>query len=316
MFVKPDSDNNLIFINSLNIKAFPCGRRRSQLIDTDGNTNDQYSIPYDPEARLNTEANNRRHSSLNGYSQTYLDSWDADSETLSLVLAGYLFNIDLKGIKVGELDVDKQQAQINSFANAINGEAESIYANIRIEEVPLFSGDNLNYTTSVLRNQTSSNSAEACLDLPISSTQDLTNEENYYFSGLSFSTSPIAKPVEGDNTHVLVSNIDDKTRGVLNIYKDAQLHQQVISLYILKKVDGIWKIHEPAKLPKIEHGDAENSIKVGKIISGDISSTGNISAKSISCNGASVAQVKLAETSDDNGNTCYQLQFTNVAKAT
>ena len=79
MFVRSSDNANLIFIKSRYIKAFPCSRRRSNLtIDTDGNENsvlDKYYIPFDPEARLNTEANNRKHSALNGYKQDYLREW-------------------------------------------------------------------------------------------------------------------------------------------------------------------------------------------------------------------------------------------------
>ena len=90
MFHK-DTANNLVFIESSYIKVFPCGCRKSELVET-GATK-QY-IPIDPEARLNTEANNRKHSGLNGYKQEYLNYWNTNGE-LSLVLAGYLFNIKL-----------------------------------------------------------------------------------------------------------------------------------------------------------------------------------------------------------------------------
>jgi hypothetical protein len=50
-----DSGQKLAFINSLNVQAFPCGRRRSEQITS---ADDKYYIPYDPEARLNTEKNN------------------------------------------------------------------------------------------------------------------------------------------------------------------------------------------------------------------------------------------------------------------
>ena len=99
MFVK-NNDNRLVFIKSKNVNVFPCGRRRSNLIDADGSTltvNDRYYIPFDPEARLNTEANNRKHSGLNGFRQSYIYDWSytASSGVLSLVIEGYLFNIIL-----------------------------------------------------------------------------------------------------------------------------------------------------------------------------------------------------------------------------
>ena len=93
-------DQILTFIKSSNIQAYPCGRRRA-VEDRDLNDNDiveadeHIRIPFDPEARLNTEANNRKHSSLNGYTQTYLKEWDEKKKLLTVALAGYLFNITL-----------------------------------------------------------------------------------------------------------------------------------------------------------------------------------------------------------------------------
>ena len=79
MFIETRSDtlaNEKIkqtFVKSLNVQAFPCGRRRS-----DSNQ----VIPFDPEARLNTEANNRKHSGINGYTQTFLKSdWNTGTES-------------------------------------------------------------------------------------------------------------------------------------------------------------------------------------------------------------------------------------------
>ena len=90
------------FVKSAHVQAFPCGRRRSTPIEKDLNDIQtagkvtEYRIPFDPEARLNTEANNRKHSSLNGYTQTYLYSWNKDSDNkLSMSIAGYLFSIAL-----------------------------------------------------------------------------------------------------------------------------------------------------------------------------------------------------------------------------
>ena len=54
---KTENDIDLTFIKSTCIQAYPCGRRRipDQTAETAG-----FRIPFDPEARLNTEANNRK----------------------------------------------------------------------------------------------------------------------------------------------------------------------------------------------------------------------------------------------------------------
>ena len=224
------------FVKSLNVRVFPCGRRRA-MVDKDGSntsTSDRYYIPYDPEARLNTEANNRKHSGMNGYTQTYLNRFDND--TLSLVLAGYLFDIKL----------DAAYANVNTFGGSLSNllradNNNSIYANIRIEETDLFSGFT-DYTTTILRDQAATEIAQSSLDVHVKDT-DQEDPENYYFSGLSFSTGPLP-----DDT------------------QSSSRNQLVISLKILEKsADGIWQIYQPALLPSIEHGKAENSIKVGGV---------------------------------------------------
>lgn len=246
-----DTDSNLVFIESSSIKVFPCGRRKSELVET-GATK-QY-IPIDPEARLNTEANNRKHSGLNGYKQEYLNYWNTNGE-LSLVLAGYLFNIKLAGNYSGE-------DSPNSFGNKIaellgDTSAVSIYANILTTNVRFFTSvDGSNNTnsavsTEILRDQTLRDEPSACLDLP----QDPENAQNasdFYFSGLSFS----AKPLE-----------DIKTELAAN--------QHPVSLLILTKDSDDWHIYEASRLPKIDHGDTYDSVR----IPGDLVVDGNIDAE-------------------------------------
>lgn len=243
----------LTFIKSKNVQAFPCGRRRSAKIDQDDNTNtttDQYRIPFDPEARLNTEANNRKHSGLNGFTQTYLSVWDKIGGQLSLSLAGYLFNIILPDETDGGGNVVKSYREENTFGTAIAdliAANTSIYANILIEETQLFSGRPRNYNTEILRNQ--SNDEDPALDFlkSASSNLDPTDADNYYFSGLSFSADPLTGNTE-------------KTWSTLTLPESQQV---VVSLHILEKLEDTWVIYEPARLPKIEHGDTEDSVVLG-----------------------------------------------------
>jgi hypothetical protein len=119
---------NLTFVESTNIQAYPCGSRRSTFISADTNndgttaTNEGKYIPFDPEARLNTEANNRKHSSLNGYTQTYLKDWDEANKTLTLSLAGHLFTIKLaKYDASGNVITDSDCTDKAEFASRVDG---------------------------------------------------------------------------------------------------------------------------------------------------------------------------------------------------
>jgi hypothetical protein len=70
-----NKDIKLTFLQSLNVQVYPCGRRRSA-VQNDG---ENYYIPFDPEARLNTEFNNRKLASANGFTESYIDIWNADN---------------------------------------------------------------------------------------------------------------------------------------------------------------------------------------------------------------------------------------------
>lgn len=291
MFNKITIDNDMLaFIKSRNIKAYPCGRRRSELINKE-DFNDSYYIPFDPEARLNTEANNRKYSSLNGYTTTYLKSLSGITDknpSLVLAIAGYLFDIDLTDLveEAKNKEVSLQDVFCNKITNVLNTElSESccIYANIRLEETGLFSGFK-NYDTSILRNQTPTPTALATLDLfqqTYTDNIDVDDSNNYYFSGLSFSTVPLADEAnasnsgfEAEHTYVKNSNNTDTVKELLIYNADNKLVQRVISLCILDIVDrsintedrtASWQIHQQALLPVIEHGDVENSIVAGNV---------------------------------------------------
>jgi len=252
----------LAFVKSTNIQAYPCGRRSAAI-----NNGDTF-IPFDPESRLNTEANIRKNSSLNGFTQTYVKEWNSTNALLSLVLAGYIFDIKLESGYKTYTDF------ANNLKQKLVGEADisRIYANIFLEEAKLYQdteNTNLTYATLVLRNQSKSNDGkeawgETSIDLPIN-----TNNNNstviteYYFSGLSFSTVPLT------NTAALITRDISYEEG--RVENEARKRQWV-SLCILEKKDGIWDIHQPALLPKIEHGDTEGSIK----LFGNIDATGKL----------------------------------------
>jgi hypothetical protein len=256
MFIKNDPANGInltvdgiqvTFIKSTNVQVYPCGRRRGNA-DLTGNS--ESYIPFDPEARLNTEANNRKHSGLNGYTQTYIKDWEGDLLTMSL--GGYLFNITFPDGSVPDGYLSQDGVGKKIAENVLNSAATKIYANILIQDVHLYSGFT-EYYTGVLRNQTATDQPTTSLDL-------LVTGSDYYFSGLSFSTSPLT---EEDKAWSSISRLVTLNDGASTTVK-----QTVISLCILNKTqeddetEATWKLYQPALLPKIEHGDTEDSIAV------------------------------------------------------
>lgn len=286
----------LAFIKSLNIQAFPCGRRRSTLLSDLSSR-----IPFDPEARLNTEANNRKHSSLNGFTQTYLDSWDKDNNKLTVALAGYLFNIDLDAKYV-----DKQRFG-DSFASALTPSADNLYVNILIEDTPLFQGEPKAYTTGVLSSLATTDD-ESALDIIIEDkpTKESTSikdiKDDYYFSALAVSSAPLSHVVrtkcsaEGQE----VPNFSTRDDFSYTVENDAAtIKKRVVSLHLLEKVDGTWQIHEPARLPHIEHGDTEDSIVVKDITAGKFTAA-EVGVESLDAKIATVSEAAIENLEADN----------------
>lgn len=271
MFIKKltSGDLSIAFLKSKNVQAYPCGRRRAEV------TNDTF-IPFDPEARLNTEANARKHSSLNGFTQTYLKEWDETNKLLTISLAGYLFTIalddtlDYKYSIKGDFATGLLRKGLELNDEEIADENRtSIYANILLEDIQLFSGDPKNYFTSILRNQSYYNTSFA-EDTPVDSLDILEydfNEpeavlratyDNYYFSGLSFSTTPL-------------TDLDIDADGIISVTRNgSSINQYPVSLCILKKVNGSWEINKQALLPEIKHGSEANSVEAGIVIASTI----------------------------------------------
>ena len=338
-----DEQVALAFIKSSNVQAFPCGRRRSTLIGNDLNNDgfvseaEGFRIPFDPEARLNTEANNRKHSSLNGYTQTYLKSWNNNMDgKLVLSIAGYLFGISLATDYISEYGfcnhvfdtiINKIKKLDKDFdEESFTANHSRIYANIVIEDVQLFAGFQ-NYYTGVLQSQSTENTSQV-LDL-LCTDKNPEDINSYYFSGLSFSVAPLT----GIN----------ETRSELKLNS----RQTIISLCVLQKDAGVWCIHEAARLPEITHGDTENSVVLGDLTAssvttpkatiadefnvtahGDIEltanaaagSTGSISAESIKAKklmqgNKPVPVIELAKSTDNYNNACWQLKITLDPKA-
>lgn len=314
MFVKPNADLDLIFIKSRYVNVFPCGRRRSELVDYDNNpdtVSDRYYIPFDPEARLNTEANNRKHSGLNGFKQSFLlHDWDTTDGAISLVLKGYLFNIITKDLAAQakfsySSANDFGDALINVFKNAAKydqnkfneaNEAKELYVNIKLADISFFSGSGLSdigtLATEILRDHSDLNSEPAaCLDMLIAGS-DKQKSDSYYFSGLSFSY--LERGGTSDN--------------------------DILSYKILVKDSGTWKINEQFRLPKIDHGETEDSIiiygdlDVGTSEKGaDLDVHGTITGETIQINKDGNMLSVPAVTVVQQSSGAYQLQFTGAA---
>lgn len=300
----------LAFVKSLNVQVFPCGRRRSTPIDTDGTLEGQFLIPFDPEARLNTEANNTKHSGVSGFKSSFIKSWNINKKELNLVLNGYNFKISLSNNYV-----DPQKFGLNTFkALGLSTdfltrpeESANLYANIILKKTDLFSGF-VDYDTLVLGDQDSGTSSETeyNLDLLISSKVNSTNSsekkdpDNFYFSGLSFSAESLADLYSRNAGSVSVSEGAAKRVELSN-------GDIIVSLLLLKgepfqditlKWGYSWSIYQPALLPKIEHGNEEDSVKLEKVFVDDISREG-----------ISVPSVKLVYNAESD---TYQLQFSAV----
>ena len=162
---------------------------------------------------------------------------------------------------------DSKNIVVLEGLDASDDDHKKIYANILIEDINLFADANFkSYYTSVLRNQaqSSSDSVADSLDLLktviASGATDSTERadfENYYFSGLSFSVKPTTGKTASTYSELPIITADNKK-------------QLAVSLCVLELDEsdktggknGTWKIHQPAYLPKIEHGTTEDSIVV------------------------------------------------------
>ncbi len=315
------TENNsilLAFVKSMNIQAYPCGRRRSVPIDNDNaavTTIDQYHIPFDPEARLSTERNSRRHSSVNGFNSSFLKAWDIENEKLSLSLDGYVFDIDLR---VKENQEPTAYFDVNTFCSKliellgiadadaivpIENRASKIYANIRLEEVPLYEGTFKDYSTWVLRNQSNTTEAAPQLDLVATLNNegvaaDRSKPGNYYFSGLSFSIDPITEDT-------------NSTRSEKYLKSASGRNQKVISLCLFKKDAATekWIINPQAGLPNIEHGNTEDSVKINNLQATTITAGGVQLVGTNEANRPVIIGRVPALVATRTGSNTYKLQF-------
>ena len=319
------------FLKSDTVKVYPCGRR--SYINEEDDTN----IPFDPESRLNTEFNNRNFVSENGFTKTYIDYFNENE--LAISLAGYRFNLSHDCENVTEFVntliefLAKKDDNINSDIDF--SEVDKIYANIRIQSIPLLSnsGSNKNYYTEVLRDQTRTGDPSVHLDMPV--------DDTFYFSGLSFSTKPLASIVDFESNNLenkiyskgvpQNSPLNDSwssISGTVTVDDETKPYQCIVSLCVFNKSTNAeleaWELYQPSIIPVVAHGDTEGSIKVTNItVEKDISVGGDISTANINAtesitygdgeNSLPVSILQVVE-SPDKPNT-YRLQFSCAAKS-
>lgn len=294
---------NIAFIESPAVSVFPCGKRRSSPIETSDGT---HYIPFDPEARLNTEANNTKHVGQNGLAESFVHEYTSGARYLDLSLAGYSFKILLEETASGTtLSINDFGKELIKYVNTSDtpDTADKIYANIVIQDIPLFTGDEVVAKTRVLRDQTSEETINNSLDLLATSTENSDpTPDSYYFSGLSFSTFPrIAEGNPADTTATVY-----ETEKIIS----TEVSQKFVSLCILKKEQDTWVINQSALLPKIAHGDTIDSVEVYDLKTHNLSITGE-PTRQIEDKSISMPAMSLTKLTD--GENTYTINFFGVS---
>lgn len=282
--VEPGATADLVFVGSKYVKAFPCGRRRAQKA-----ANSDAYIPFDQEAKLNTEFNNRKHIGTNGLASSFYNGKNWSADILKIVIGGYTFNIDLndsyneentfcRGILKAIGDNNSIDTSTTNLVDNIAGTSNrAIYANIKLASVHLFesSDDALDSYTWILKNQSNDDNISY---LDIATTTSPSTSNDYYFSGLSFSVVPIATTLESTD----------------RFFNETSSQQDYsLKLFVYDENTEQWKINPTIFLPEIEHGETDKSVKVEELFVNSIKlGTGNFSAPSLE-----IIRDKIAKTS-------------------
>lgn len=219
-------ENSRVFIPSANINIFPCSRR--------GPYSDSSMNHYDPEARLNTERTNRLRTAINGFKNSFIVSFikdkdeetkaDKETGTLTFALAGYY-------------------AEVKSFSPTTVattlGTDSTIYAHLR-----LHTGIHLDverYFTEILARQSSVTTHDKnYLDVlytysPTDGDGEETTIQDDFFVGISFTKEPI------NESGTVAYNLP-----LFSYSTDSQS----------------WELVQTSLLPRVEHGETVDSIKV------------------------------------------------------
>jgi hypothetical protein len=237
-----NSGQYLSFLGSKYVKVFPCGRRRAY-------KNDGTPIPFDSEAKLNTELNNRKVSGLNSINESFYVGQEWSTDLLRLVIGGYSFEIELAD---GYKEIFNFCTEATDFIG--NNDKNAIYANIKLSKVQIYESNDSSYDSSnaldsytwVLKNQSNDYNISH-LDIRIK--DDPSTVDDFYFSGLSFSTYPLVDSMATDTDYAHS-----------DIYSSDNVTQQDFSIKLLINDNG-WKLNPAVLLPELSHGDTDKSVR-------------------------------------------------------
>lgn len=181
---------------------------------------------YDPEARLNTERTNRLRTAINGFTDQFIVDSEFKDNKLTFVLAGYR-------IEVRNINLDLLSSKLFSDEEATTG---SIYAHLSLHDKVSLMVDG--YFTEILYRQSTEDSDQNSLDVSIEA------DSGKFFVGVSFTNNP---------------NCRDFLEG-----RKQPLPPHDLLIFNVTKENGEWsgKLAQTSLLPKIEHGETENSVKI------------------------------------------------------
>ena len=220
------TENNRVFFPSENINIFPCSRRGQY----EEKLNEELKLTpayYDPEARLNTERTNRLHTAINGFKDDFIVSHE--NKKLIFVLKGYYIEVK-----------DFNPSDIATALSTADTKPKQIYAHLS-----LHAGISLNvkdYTTEILYRQSTKNTKIKYLDVSYSVVDDRQSINKDFFVGVSFTADQSAD--------------DTVTEG------GGAVIPYFLPLFSYSTDKEEWQLEQTSLLPKIEHGDSEDLVKI------------------------------------------------------
>lgn len=228
-----EQNDKRVFLSSEDIDIFPCSRR--------GQYSSNPVRVYDPEARLNTERTNRLKTAINGFTDSFVDSFDFENNTLTFVLAGY--NIVARNINLDFL-----------ANNLLSSNKGTIYAHLSLHDNVSLMVEG--YFTEILYRQSTEDNDINSLDVnTVVDTGGSNGISGNFFVGISFTNNPDCKDIlTGSNRELIYHNLP-----IFNMTKNGATWQS--------------ELVQTSLLPKIEHGETENSIKISgnlTVTSGDV----------------------------------------------
>lgn len=236
-------NNDRVFFPSESVKIFPCSRR--------GQSYDPSSLKYyDPEARLNTERTNRIGTAVNGFTDSFIESYE--NNKLTFVLAGY--RIEVKDFYPNEI----ANALYQESAGESSSRTNTIYAHLS-----LHTGISLNvegYSTEILYRQSTAETQVNSVDVTYSGKDQNNNDVKAdFFVGVSFTSGPVTDTI-----------------------KDDTLPYYNLLLFNNTQNNNAFVLENTSLLPRISHGATGDSVYISDLETTDIEiDSANIGAATI-----------------------------------